>query len=102
MGDNWVVVVSEHRPKQRKDTPTIQFLDWVHCGAQPDSVMMALVFLNPKGQPVKLMDAHPAASPKELDAQTIATIKQVQAVMNKNAGTHSKMIDFVCQQAKRI
>lgn len=27
LGDNWVAVVSEHKPKQRKDTPTIQFLD---------------------------------------------------------------------------
>ena len=96
LGDNWFAVVTEHKSKHN-NTPAMLILDWVHCGAQPTSVMSALVLLSPQGQAVKMADTHPAASPKDLDADTI---RQIQAEDNSEPAHVKKMTDFVCKKAK--
>ena len=96
LGDNWFAVVTEHKSK-RNNAPAMLILDWVHCGAQPTSVMSALVLLSPQGQAVKMADTHPAASPKDLDADTI---RQIQAEDNSEPAHVKKMTDFVCKKAK--
>ncbi len=96
LGDNWFAVVTEHKSK-RNNAPAMLILDWVHCGAQPTSVMSALVLLSPQGQAVKMADTHPAASPKDLDADTI---RQIQAEDSSEPAHAKKMTDFVCKKAK--
>ena len=96
LGDNWFAVVTEHKSKHN-NAPAMLILDWVHCSAQPTSVMSALVLLSPQGQAVKMADTHPAASPKDLDADTI---RQIQAEDNSEPAHVKKMTDFVCKKAK--